>query len=83
MDVLNVKYGTWNVREPDVAAVNALASAANLLKHTAPRCPHLGCALNWNPEERSWDCTCHGSRFAEDGKLLDGPATGGIFTKNL
>lgn len=64
-------------------AVNALASAANLLKPTAPRCPHLGCALNWNPEERSWDCPCHGSRFAEDGKLLDGPATGGIFTKNL
>ena len=64
-------------------AVNALASAANLLKPTAPRCPHLGCALNWNPEERSWDCPCHGSRFAENGKLLDGPATGGIFTKNL
>ena len=64
-------------------AVNALASAVNLLKPTAPRCPHLGCALKWNTEERSWDCPCHGSRFAEDGKLLDGPATGGIFTKNL
>lgn len=38
------------------------------------RCPHLGCELEWNPEERSWDCPCHGSRFDVDGKLLDNPA---------
>ena len=55
---------------------NAWAATANLLTPTAPRCPHLGCALKWNPEERSWDCPCHGSRFGEDGTLLDGPATG-------
>ena len=55
-------------------AVNALESATNLLKPTAPRCPHLGCALEWNPQEHSWDCPCHGSRFREDGKLLDNPA---------
>ena len=39
-----------------------------------PRCPHMGCELEWNPQERSWDCPCHGSRFDEDGKLLDNPA---------
>ena len=39
-----------------------------------PRCAHLGCALVWNPEEQSWDCPCHGSRFEADGTLLDGPA---------
>lgn len=39
-----------------------------------PRCSHMGCALEWNPDEKSWDCPCHGSRFAEDGKLLDNPA---------
>ncbi len=55
-------------------AVNALESAAHLLKPTAPRCPHLGCALEWNPWERSWDCPCHGSRFSEEGKLLNDPA---------
>ena len=37
-------------------------------------CPHLGCELEWNPEEKSWDCPCHGSRFDYKGKLLDGPA---------
>ena len=55
-------------------AVNALESAAHLLKPTAPRCPHLGCALEWNPREHSWDCPCHGSRFSESGNLLDNPA---------
>lgn len=57
-------------------AVNAWESMLNLLRPTAPRCPHLGCALRWNPFEHSWDCPCHGSRFAEDGKVLNGPANG-------
>lgn len=38
------------------------------------RCPHLGCQLEWNPDEKSWDCPCHGSRFDFRGKLLSGPA---------
>ncbi len=57
-------------------AQNAWESALGLLRPTAPRCPHLGCALRWNPFEHSWDCPCHGSRFAEDGKVLNGPANG-------
>lgn len=56
-------------------AVNGLESARNLLTPTRPRCPHLGCALKWNSQERSWDCPCHGSRFSETGKLLNDPAT--------
>ena len=38
------------------------------------RCPHLGCQLEWNPDERSWDCPCHGSRFDRFGHLISGPA---------
>ncbi|WP_425358315.1 Rieske 2Fe-2S domain-containing protein [Aeromicrobium marinum] len=38
-------------------------------------CPHLGGILRWNDAERSWDCPLHGSRFAPDGELLEGPAT--------
>lgn len=54
---------------------NGIESAANLLRPTRPRCPHLGCALQWNQAEHSWDCPCHGSRFDENGKLLNNPAT--------
>ena len=56
-------------------AINAGESLLNLLTPTIPRCPHLGCALKYNAQEHSWDCPCHGSRFTEDGKLLNNPAT--------
>lgn len=38
------------------------------------RCSHMGCELEWNPDEKSWDCPCHGSRFDVDGNLLDNPS---------
>ena len=38
------------------------------------RCTHLSCHLTWNPEEQTYDCPCHGSRFDAEGRLLDGPA---------
>lgn len=56
-------------------AVNATESLLGILTPTAPRCPHLGCALKYNAAEHSWDCPCHGSRFTESGKLIDNPAT--------
>ena len=56
-------------------AVNALESSLGLLTPTVPRCPHMGCALKYNAAEHSWDCPCHGSRFGEDGTLIDNPAT--------
>ena len=62
-----------SILRPQLAA-NALAAAANLLTPTVPRCPHMGCALKYNRQEHSWDCPCHGSRFAQDGRLLDNPA---------
>ena len=59
-------------------AVNAFEAIASFLTPTAKRCPHLGCALKWNPYEHTWDCPCHGSRFTEDGSLIDNPATGDL-----
>ncbi len=38
------------------------------------KCRHMGCALEWNEEEQSFDCACHGSRYTKEGKLIDGPA---------
>lgn len=63
-----------NILTPQLA-VNSLEAVTSLLSFAQKRCPHMGCALKWNRAERSWDCPCHGSRFEENGKLLDNPAT--------
>lgn len=58
--------------------LNGVEAAKNLLTITPKRCPHLGCALKWNPIEHTWDCPCHGSRFTKDGRLIDNPANGNL-----
>lgn len=62
-----------NMLRPQLA-VNTFEAVSGLVIPTAKRCPHLGCGLKWNKHEHSWDCPCHGSRFSEDGKLIDNPA---------
>lgn len=55
--------------------MNGAEALVNLLTPVQKRCPHMGCALKWNPHEHSWDCPCHGSRFQADGSLINNPAT--------
>ena len=63
-----------SILRPQLAA-NALESVVGFMTPSTPRCPHLGCALKYNSAEHTWDCPCHGSRFDEEGNLINNPAT--------
>ncbi len=47
------------------------------------KCTHLGCQLEWNPDELSWDCPCHGSRFDYTGALINNPALESLENEQL
>lgn len=69
----DVFSSTRSIFQPQLIS-NIFHSVTGLITPTVPRCPHLGCALRYNKEEHSWDCPCHGSRFTDDGELIDNPA---------
>lgn len=48
-------------------------SSAGAISALSPICTHAGCTVKWNNAEKSWDCPCHGGRYAIDGKVLTGP----------
>ncbi len=49
----------------------------------SPVCTHMKCKVRWNSVESSWDCPCHGSRFAPDGTVIEGPAKAPLQRKFL
>jgi len=67
----------------DGERVAAARDEDGTLHAVSARCTHLGCLVQWNDAERSWDCPCHGSRFGLDGTVLEGPAVHRLERKPL
>lgn len=62
--------------------VNSYEATINLVNPRIKRCSHMGCGLKWNKIEHTWDCPCHGSRFTEEGKIIDNPAKKNLKNKD-
>lgn len=71
----HLEIGEGGLLETDHGTVGAYRDQNGRLHTVKPVCTHLGCAVTWNQADTTWDCSCHGSRFAHDGTVLDGPAT--------
>ncbi|HKG36522.1 MAG TPA: FAD-dependent oxidoreductase [Solirubrobacterales bacterium] len=67
--------GEGAVVRGDGGAVAGYRDPDGRLHAVSPTCTHLACRVRFNDAEHTWDCPCHGSRFAPDGSVLQGPAT--------
>jgi nitrite reductase/ring-hydroxylating ferredoxin subunit len=70
----SVKPGEGRVVGDRLAQKAVYRDDSGKLHSLSARCSHLGCIVSWNAAEHTWDCPCHGSRFAVDGTVVQGPA---------
>lgn len=68
-----ISIGEGQVIEHNHSKVAAYRDEDENLHVSTAICPHMGCVVHWNNAEESWDCPCHGSRFAKSGEVLEGP----------
>jgi glycine/D-amino acid oxidase-like deaminating enzyme/nitrite reductase/ring-hydroxylating ferredoxin subunit len=73
-DIEDLRPGEGDIVRLDGEKVAGYRDEDGTLIAVSSVCTHLGCQVNFNRAERSWDCPCHGSRFAVDGSVLQGPA---------
>lgn len=70
----DIMTGTGAVVRRGLSKIAAYRDPTGTLHECSAVCPHLGCIVEWNANESTWDCPCHGSRFDKQGALLCGPA---------
>ena len=62
------------IRQTDLRKVWVVKHSETEVTVFSPICVHLGCHYNWNPQTQHFECPCHGSVYALDGKVIGGPA---------
>ncbi len=78
----DLKPGDAKVLKIDGKRVGAYRDRQGNLHLVNTTCTHMGCELNWNSAEESWDCPCHGSRFTYEGAIISGPAVNPLRATN-
>jgi glycine/D-amino acid oxidase-like deaminating enzyme/nitrite reductase/ring-hydroxylating ferredoxin subunit len=73
-DVSAIRPGEGAILRRGAAKVAVYRDDAGALHERSAFCTHLGCVVQWNSTEKTWDCPCHGSRFQTDGHVVNGPA---------
>jgi Rieske Fe-S protein len=73
-DVAEIAPGQGAILRRGLAKVAVFRDEHGGLHERSAVCTHLGCVVQWNAVERTWDCPCHGSRFHVDGRAVNGPA---------
>ena len=74
----NIRRGRGAVVRRGLTKSAVYRDEQGVLQERSAICPHLGCVVNWNPGEQTWDCPCHGSRYHRDGHVVNGPANRGL-----
>ena len=76
--VRNVKRGRGAVLRNGLTKSAVYRDEQGVPNQHSAICPHLGCVVQWNSGEKTWDCPCHGSRYHRDGHVVNGPANRGL-----
>ena len=81
-EIEHIKNGYGGIVEYNNEKVGVYKDNEGKVFTVSTKCTHLGCQLNWNADELTWDCPCHGSRFDYKGKLIDSPAINQLEDEN-
>ena len=73
-DAGKLKPGEGGILSEGLTKMTVYRDEENNLHVCTAVCPHLGAILQWNADEKSFDCPMHGSRFTTEGKVINGPA---------
>lgn len=81
--LVNVPAGQGQIVEFEGQKIAAYRNADGDIYLLAPECTHMGCLVQWNNAESSWDCPCHGGRYSATGQVIEGPPTKNLEMKPI
>lgn len=79
----DIPAGQGKLIEINDEKVAAYRSPEGEVKLLSPECTHMGCIVQWNNAEKTWDCPCHGGRYKPTGEVIEGPPVDNLAAKKI